>query len=66
MEIKIKTIDLFLIDNERLLEKYKTIWVKIEDLKNIELKTLSFYDNRYVKTKIRTHGDKIYTTVRGI
>ena len=66
MEIKIKTIDLFLIDNERLLEKYKTIWVKIEDLKNIELKALSFYDNRYVKTKIRTHGDKIYTTVRGI
>ena len=43
MEIKIKTIDLFLIDNERLLEKYKTIWVKIEDLKNIELKALSFY-----------------------
>ena len=66
MEIKIKTIDLFLIDNERLLEKYITIWVKIEDLKNIELKALSFYDNRYVKTKIRTHGDKIYTTVRGI
>ena len=66
MEIKIKTIDLFLIDNERLLEKYKTIWVKIEDLKNIDLKALSLYDNRYVKTKIRTHGDKVYTTVRGI
>ena len=66
MEIKIKTIDLFLIDNERLLEKYKTIWVKIKDLKNIDLKALSLYDNRYVKTKIRTHGDKVYTTVRGI
>ena len=66
MEIKIKTIDLFLIDNERLLEKYKIIWVKIEDLKNIDLKALSLYDNRYVKTKIRTHGDKVYTTVRGI
>ena len=46
MEIKIKTIDLFLVDNERLLEKYKTIWVKIEGLKNIELKSLSLYDNR--------------------
>ena len=26
------------IDDEKLLEKYKTIWTKIEDLKNIELK----------------------------
>ena len=25
------------IDDEKLLEKYKTIWNKIEDLKNIEL-----------------------------
>ena len=25
----------FLIDSEKLLKKYKTIWTKIEDLKNI-------------------------------
>ena len=25
----------FCIDDENLLEKYKTIWTKIEDLKNI-------------------------------
>ena len=28
----------FRIDNEKVLEKYKTIWTKVEDLKNIELK----------------------------
>ena len=27
----------FRIDNKKLFEKYKTIWTKIEDSKNIEL-----------------------------
>ena len=27
----------FRIDNKKLLQKYKTIWTKIEDSKNIEL-----------------------------
>ena len=30
----------FCIDDEMLLEKYKTVWTKIEDLKNIELNDL--------------------------
>ena len=42
MEIKIK-----------LLEKIKTIWTKMEDLKNIELNALPVCDGRYMKTKIR-------------
>ena len=44
----------FRIFDEKLLEKYKTIWTKIEDSKNIELNALPVYDNRYIKTKIRT------------
>ena len=28
----------FHINDEKLLQKYKAIWTKIEDLKNIELK----------------------------
>ena len=40
----------FHIDDERLLEKYKAIWTKIEDLKNIELNALPVYDVRYIKT----------------
>ena len=51
----------FHTDDEKLLEKYDSIWTKIEDLKNIELNALPVYDDRYRKTKIRTYGHKIYT-----
>ena len=43
----------FHIDDEKLSEKYKAIWSKIEDLKNIELNALPVYGNRYIKIKIR-------------
>ena len=39
------------IDDEKLLEKYKAIWTKIKDLKNIELNPSPVYDDRYIKTK---------------
>ena len=44
----------FHIDDEKLLEKYKAIWTKIEALKNVKLNALPVYDDRYIKTKIRT------------
>ena len=56
----------FRIDNEKLLEKYKAIWTKIEDLKNIELNALPVYDDKYIKTKIRTYGYEIYANFRGL
>ena len=55
----------FCIDDQKLLEKYKAIWMKIEDLKNIKLNALPVYDDRYIKNKIRTYGDKVYTNFRG-
>ena len=42
-----------------LLEKYKAIWAKIEDLENIKLNALPVYDDRYIKTKIITFGYKV-------
>ena len=51
------------IDNEKLLEKYKA---KVEVLKYIELNALPVYVDRYIKTKIRTFGDKVYTYFRGL
>ena len=51
----------FRIDDEKLLEKYKAIWTKIENFKNIELNALPVYDGRYIKIKIRTYGDQVYT-----
>ena len=56
----------FRIDDEKLLEKYKAIWIKIEDLKNIKLNVLPVYNDRYIKTKIRTFSDKVYTNFRGL
>ena len=56
----------FLIDDGKLLEKYKAICTKIEDLKNIELNLLPVYDDRYIKTKIRTYADKVYTNFHGL
>ena len=57
---KISKLMSFRIDDEKLLQKY---WRReeIEDLKNIEFDALPVYDDRYMKTKIRTYDDKVYT-----
>ena len=52
--------------DEKLFEEYKTIWTKIEDLRSIELNALPVYDNRYIKTKLRTYGDKVHTNFRSL
>ena len=54
------------IVDEKLLQKYKAIWTKIEDLKNIKLNALQVYDDRYIKTKVRTYCDKAYTNFCGL
>ena len=56
----------FRIDHEKLLEKHKAIWTKIEDLTNIELIALLAYDDRYIKAKIITYGNKLFTNFRGL
>ena len=56
----------FRIVDEKLLEKYKSIWIKIENLKNIKLNALSVYDDRYIKTKIRKFNDQVYTNFCGL
>ena len=56
----------FCTDDEKPLEKYKDIWTKMEDLKNTELNTLPVYDDTFIKTRIRTYGDKVYTNFRGL
>ena len=53
----------FCIGDEKLLVKYKAIWTKIEDSKNIELNALPVFDDRYTKIKVRTYGDKAYTNL---
>ena len=55
----------FCIKDERLLEKYQAISTKFEDLKNIEMNNLTAYDDRNIKTTIRTYGNNVHTTFRG-
>ena len=50
----------FLIYDEKLSEKYKANWTKIEVLKNIKLNTLIIYDKRYIKSKVRAYSNKDY------
>ena len=52
------------IDDEKLWEQYKTIWTKIEDLKNIKLNGLPVYDDRHAKQ--RTSINKVYTNFHGL
>ena len=52
----------FRIYDEKLLEKYKAIWTKIEDFKNIGFNALPFYDYRYIKI----YGGKVNTNFRGL
>ena len=56
----------FHIDDENLLEKYNAIWTKTEDFKNIELNVLPVYDDRCIKTKIKTYDDKFCTNCHGL
>ena len=54
------------MDDQKLLEKYRAVWAKIEDLEKIRLNALPVYDDRYIKIKIRTYCYEFYTKFRGI
>ena len=54
------------IDDDQLLENYKTVWEKIGDLQNIKFDFLPIYEDRYIKTKKRTCGDKVCTNFRDL
>ena len=40
----------FCTGDQKLLEKYKTVWTKVDDLKNTELNASLVYNDRYLKT----------------
>ena len=53
----------FDIDDDNLLEKYKTIWTNIQNVQNMKFNDLTVYDDRYIQTKIRAQDDKMCTNV---
>ena len=54
------------IDN-KLLKKYNKIWERVSSLMNIKFDSEPVYsdNDKYIKTKIKTYGDKINTNFQG-
>ena len=54
------------IDN-RLLKKYIKIWERVSSLINIKVESEPVYRNndKYIKTKIKSHRDKVNTDFQG-
>ena len=53
-------------DKNNKLTCFHLMRLRLKILKNIELNALPVYDSRYVKTKIRTNSDRVYTNFRGL
>ena len=63
----------FVVNNEKLLEKNESTWIKIEDfilnafyLLNVKWNALGVYNDRYIKAKLRKYGDKVFTNFRDL
>ena len=53
-------MDVFLIENDDLLEKYNTIWDKVEaDNKKKEFDSEHVYNKEISKTKTKSHGNEV-------
>ena len=66
VEDKSNKLTTFRIDDEKLLQKYKAIEDYNWRLENTKLKALPAYDDWFLKTKIRTYRDKVYTNFRSL
>ena len=57
----------FKVSDNKLLKKYKKLWEKAGNLLNIEFDSEPVYGDvdKYIKTKIKTHGDKVNTNFQG-
>ena len=49
----------FLIKDDNLLEKYNTIWGNVSGDVKKEFNSEPVYNKNYLKTKIKSHGDKV-------
>ena len=57
----------FKVSDNKLLKKYKKIWEKVDNLLNIEFDNKPVYGDKdkYIKTKIKTYGDRLNTNYQG-
>ena len=55
----------FKIEDEDVYIKYNHIWNKIKDLLNVRLHSEPIYDDKYIKTKVKTFSSIINTLFTG-
>ena len=57
----------FKASDNKLLKKYTTIWERVSSLVNIVPDSKPVYgdSDKYIKTKIKTYGDKVNTNFQG-
>ena len=57
----------FRVSDNKLLKKYNKIWEKMSSLLSIEFDSQPVYGDggKYIKTKIKTYGDRVNTNFQG-
>ena len=55
----------FGLNDDKLLGNYETIWSNIEDLHNFKSNTLLVFNDRYIKTQLRSSDYEFYTILCG-
>ena len=49
----------FSIEDEKLLNAYNKVWDKVSNIMQKEFDSESMYNKKYLKTQIKSYGDKI-------
>ena len=49
------------VSGKKILEKYSGIWNKIKNLIKKEVNSEPVYNDKYIKTKIKSYNDRVYT-----
>ena len=55
----------FLADGKELLKEYTKVWEKIRGLNRKKFDAEPVYDDKYIKTKIKSHNNGIRTNIHG-
>ena len=57
----------FKVSDDKLLKRYNKIWERVSNLNHIKFDSEPVYgdNDKYIKTKIKSYGDKINTNFQG-
>ena len=55
----------FKVNDNKLLKKYSKIWERVSNLMNIEFDSEPAYGDKYIKTKIKSYGDRVIINFEG-